>query len=179
MTMKFLLATLLLLQALSAEILLQPYDPIEIPQLQSTILRFYSEELVRAGLFTNIESAFQAAYAEECAETPNPDRKIFYNHLIHSDSNEQIGYLVYWYESKDAYLDVIYLEEAYRSKGLGKQILENLEASLQARGIETLKLYVFTHNLRAFTLYQKMDYEIETTYKEKGISIGHHMKKTF
>jgi ribosomal protein S18 acetylase RimI-like enzyme len=169
---------LLFLQSLNAQFLFQKANPDEILQIQNSMLIDYSEQLVQAGLFADVNVARELAKKTEWTEErQDPAKEFFYYYLTSEDSSSKYGYLVYWIEKQVAYLDSIYLEEAYRGQGLGTQILQEYERSLKERNIETSKLYVFAHNQRAFGLYQKMGYELETTYYQEDKLIGHHLIK--
>lgn len=165
---------LLFLHSLNAQVWFQEATPNEILQIQNSMLSYYSGQLVEAGLFADINVA--RTVAEKTEWTEERQDKFFY-YLASEDSSLKYGYLIYSIEKQMAYLDAIYLEEAYRRQGLGTQILQDFESSLKERNIETIKLYVFDHNQKAFGLYKKMGYAVETTYYKDDRVIGHHISK--
>lgn len=174
----FVFFLLLFLHSLNAQILFQEAHPNEILQIQNSMLSYYSEQLVEAGLFADINVARTVAEKTEWTkERQDKAKDFFFYYLTSEDSSSKYGYLVYSIEKQMAYLDVIYLEEAYRRQGLGTQILQDFEKSLKDRNIETIKLYVFDHNQRAFGFYNKMGYAVETTYYKDDLVIGHHISK--
>lgn len=177
--MKILISILLSIQSLYGQerVAWQKCAPSEILALKDSMLTFYSEQLVQAGLFENSQIAKDAAILEWDQEEQNSNKEFFYYHLIFSSPQDQCGYLVYSLEYPAAYLDAIFLKERYRGQGLGRQILQDLEVLLKKKKVENVKLYVFAHNYKAIELYKKMGYEIETTYSIDNIPIGHHMKK--
>lgn len=77
------------------------------------------------------------------------------------DGETAIGYTVitFWFSlefrGKAAFLDEIYLEPDYRSKGHGPEIIEALAGFCRPLGIRTLRLEVEHENLRAQKAYQR------------------------
>lgn len=175
--MKILIAILLSIQVLYGQIALQTCDQSEIQLLKDSMLAFYSEQLVQAGLFVNLQAAKEAAILEWGQQEQNSNIELFYYHLVSPTSKDRCGYLVYSIEHPMAYLDAMYLEAAHRGQGLGRQILQDFEILLRKENVQSIKLYVFAHNHRAIDLYKKMGYEVETTYSIDNIPIGYHIKK--
>lgn len=178
----FLLSCLLLFTSLNASetsgIFFKEASSLEASEIRQHLISYYSEQLVGAGLFEDLSKAIEAATAEWHEETvDNSNEELHYYHLVSNDSSTRYGYLVYSIAHRTAYLDAIYLEKAYRGQGLGKQTLQDFEAELKKKDIKAIKLYVFAHNIPAFTLYDKMGYLIETTYSDGNRLIGHLMKK--
>lgn len=145
----------------------------EISTVQEHLIFFYSQELLKAGLFSDKASALQAAKEEVLQEAIHTPLHFFYL----SSESARCGYVVYSLKAETAYIESIYLDEKYRSRGLGREILSYLEEELQANGINMIKLYVFAHNQAAFNLYKKMGYNIENGYFNKDMPIGYLMKK--
>lgn len=151
----------------------------EFAEIQQHLILFYSEQLCHAGLFKDLDKATEAALIEwnqDLADHPN--RALYCYHLVSKDSLIRYGYLVYSIQERVAYLDAIYLEKTHRGQGFGKQILQDFEIELKKKNVDTIKLYVFAHNIAALKLYNAMGYLIETTYSDAEKIIGHHMKKT-
>lgn len=172
--MKFLLF-LLFLGSLSADVVFQKTLPEEIPPLQDRMLNYYSEQLVNAGLFANVAVARELAKIEWDGERQDPSKDFYYFDLM--DQGSRCGYLMYWTEKQLAYLDAIYLEEAFRGRGLGMESIQEFEKRVQESGIEKIRLYVFAHNKPAFKLYRKLGYEIEETYYQDDRLLGYHLIK--
>ncbi|MGD2168746.1 MAG: GNAT family N-acetyltransferase [Chlamydiota bacterium] len=148
----------------------------EVSKVQNHLISFYSQELLKAGLFTNEALAFQAAKEEVLQEATNIPLSFLY--LTPDECNSaRFGYIAYSIDGKTAYIESIYLDEKYRGQGLGKAALYALEKELQKNSISVIKLYVFVHNQAAFHLYKKIGYEIENSYFNDEVPIGYHMKK--
>lgn len=161
-----------------ARISFQEASSQEAFDLQQHMIFFYSEQLFDAGLFEDLGAALKAAIAEWQQEgVDNPNQEIYYYHLVSKDFSIRYGYLVYSLNDRIAHLDALYLEKAYRGLGFGKQVLQNLEVELKQTEIAAISLYVFAHNIAAFTLYDRMGYLIKTTYSDGSKPIGYHMQK--
>jgi len=176
--MKSILCILLFLCALNltaSPITFEKVPEMEISIVQEQLIFFYSQELLKAGLFSDKASALQGAKEEVLQEAIHTPLLLFY--LTSADDGARCGYIAYSLKAETAYIESVYLDEKYRGLGLGKEILSHLEEELQANGINMIKLYVFAHNQAAFNLYKKIGYNIENGYFNNDIPIGYHMKK--
>ncbi|SHJ98186.1 GNAT family N-acetyltransferase [Epilithonimonas mollis] len=54
----------------------------------------------------------------------------------------------------------IYIDEKFRDKGFGKQILELSIEKCPGLGIENLLAFIFSHNLPSLTLFEKFGFEL-------------------
>jgi ribosomal protein S18 acetylase RimI-like enzyme len=76
-----------------------------------------------------------------------------------------IGYMVMCFGyslefgGRDAFLDEIYLREAYRGKGIGGQAIQYMVEDCRARGIKALHLEVMPGNARAIGFYERAGFE--------------------
>jgi len=92
--------------------------------------------------------------------------------------NELIGYLLAIggnakRNRHSAYL-VIGIKENYRGKGIGTQLLKNVEIWARNNQMTRLELTVVTKNEVALTLYKKHGFEIEGTKRNSLYISGHH-----
>lgn len=79
------------------------------------------------------------------------------------------GYSLEWL-GRDAFVDEIYLREAYRGRGWGKQIMKFLENAARELGIRALHLGVVPGNQRALHLYEKVGFhKHDSTFLSKWI----------
>lgn len=62
-------------------------------------------------------------------------------------------------EDAVGHISLLYLEEAYRGRGLGAQLIGHAEDVCRARGLKTMRLYVSISNRRARSFYEKQGYE--------------------
>jgi len=80
------------------------------------------------------------------------------------------GYSLEWL-GRDAFVDEIYLREAYRDRGWGKQTMDFLENAARELGIRTLHLGVVPGNQRALHLYEKVGFhKHDSTFLSKWIA---------
>lgn len=78
-----------------------------------------------------------------------------------------VGYLVltmgYSLELHGRYvlLDELYIEELWRSRGIGAEALAFIEEQCRARGINAIRLEVFRDNSRAQELYRRSGFALQ------------------
>src|ERR1700689_4126325 len=74
------------------------------------------------------------------------------------------GYSLEWL-GRDAFIDELYLREAYRGRGWGRGTMDFLEEAARAAGVSALHLEVVRENDSALKLYKKMWFhEHESTF---------------
>ena len=56
----------------------------------------------------------------------------------------------------------LFIEEAHRGQGYGKQAMLALEERAKELGLRTLALHVFAHNSVARALYERLGYEVKS-----------------
>lgn len=80
--------------------------------------------------------------------------------LIGSE-HEIIGYLIltfgysFEYGGRDAFIDELFLKEAYRGKGLGMEVLDQLHSKAKVLGVNAVHLEVENRNAVGNSLYVK------------------------
>ena len=83
--------------------------------------------------------------------------------LIHL-AGESIGYIVLTFgfslefHGRDAFVDELYVREAYRGRGIGQATLRFVEAACPELGVHALHLEVERSNTNAQALYRKMGF---------------------
>ena len=91
----------------------------------------------------------------------------FYNVI---ENGKVLGYV--WIkvieENKSAFLYEIYLVEEFRSRGIGKKVMAELESLLSIREIAFFRLHVFGNNEHAINLYNNLGFHVAgiNMYKE-------------
>ena len=94
-----------------------------------------------------------------CAGDPNVRAWIV------EDRGEVAGYIIITigfsmqYGGRDGFLDELFLKEAWRGKGLGRQVMAFLEAEVRRLGFHYLHLEVVKANERARRLYESLGWE--------------------
>lgn len=89
------------------------------------------------------------------------------------DSDELIGY-VWAYEHTfreeiRIYVNEIHVDETYRNRGIGKQLLSSVENLAKSKGYGALYIHAEGDNDGAIRLYQKEGYEIERIQLRKRL----------
>lgn len=107
---------------------------------------------------------------EEAAARVNVQKFINDEHLgrlwLLKLEDEAIGYLAltfgfsFEYGGRDAFIDELYLDKAYRGKGHGTAILKRLEAEAAKLDVRAVHLEVESHNEVGKGLYKKSGYQI-------------------
>jgi GNAT superfamily N-acetyltransferase len=86
------------------------------------------------------------------------------------DGGTALGYVVLTlgysleYHGRDAFVDELYIREAYRGRGLGRLTLELLEATCRELGVQALHLEVDRANTVAQEVYRRAGYEDNDRY---------------
>ncbi len=80
------------------------------------------------------------------------------------NGNEVVGYLsVRDFYSRTAYKSTVevglYVHPNYQKQGLGKQLLNHLEANAKAFDLRILTAYIFAHNAPSLKLFRSFGYE--------------------
>lgn len=70
-------------------------------------------------------------------------------------SNDRVGCLLVTKKDDGVILDEIYLEEEYRNKGIGTEIIKNI-----LKNNSIVYLWVYKKNIKAISLYKKMKFKI-------------------
>ncbi len=70
-------------------------------------------------------------------------------------NKNKVGCLLVAKKDDGAILDEIYLEEEYRNKGIGKDIIKNI-----LKNNSIVYLWVYKKNIKAISLYKKMKFKI-------------------
>ncbi len=89
------------------------------------------------------------------------------------DGKTLIGVCGLWYctrhyAGKSVELDHVFVDEAYRNKGLGKQFLEWIYSYVKTKGVTTAELNTYVQNYPSHKFYYNEGFEI----------LGYHFLKT-
>jgi ribosomal protein S18 acetylase RimI-like enzyme len=87
------------------------------------------------------------------------------------DNEDLVGY-VWAYEHPfreeiRVYVNEIHVDEAYRNRGVGKQLLSTVESMARSKGYGALYIHAEGNNEGAIRLYQNEGYEIERVQLRK------------
>ncbi|AUW94765.1 MAG: N-acetyltransferase [Sulfobacillus thermosulfidooxidans] len=67
-------------------------------------------------------------------------------------------------------VDQVYLQEAYRRRGLGKLLMDTAQAFVLKQGIKVARLYVTAENHDAVKLYEREGYTVTRLEMEKPLA---------
>jgi len=112
---------------------------------------------------------FDAQIARQTLTTLIQDDALGYMWLIQVGA-QAVGYVVLTldysleYRGRGAYVDELYLQEAFRGQGIGAQALGFVEEVARSLGLHALHLEVDRHNTRAQAVYRKAGFEDHDRY---------------
>lgn len=144
---------------------LRPMLPEEFPAYCDYFIADYSEELVEN---YGHPKALAIELAKSDLQRYFPAGPVSQDHSLLCLDAEiagqicRVGYLWHTIHGPDhsTFIYDLYVAEAYRSQGFGKQAMVALEQQLQPLGIQQIKLRVAYHNQRACKLYQELGFAI-------------------
>jgi ribosomal protein S18 acetylase RimI-like enzyme len=92
---------------------------------------------------------------------------------IAEENGRVVGYI--WFKTIESAVGVfgrvehIFVDEAYRGKGLGRKLMESAEDYFRKHGLGKMKLTVSKDNETAVALYRDMGYETKRFKMEKDL----------
>ncbi|TML97973.1 MAG: GNAT family N-acetyltransferase [Actinobacteria bacterium] len=103
--------------------------------------------------------------------SPQPDHHMY---IVEDEAGEVVGHL-FWARrpagsTTRAFLYQIYIEEAFRGRGLGRQAMELLEAEVRADGLPGIDLNVWGGNDLARSLYRSLGFEERAVFMSKELA---------
>ena len=81
--------------------------------------------------------------------------KLLNNYYNITIDNENVGCLLLTNKDDGILLDEIYLEEGYRNKGIGTDIIKNV-----MKENDIVYLWVYKENVRAVSLYKRLEFKV-------------------
>lgn len=132
----------------------------------------YAEDKAKANGFTKAEAQ---EIADESFRKLLPDGLNSKNNFLYSarDNDQRVGFI--WFSvrgsegNKRAFICDIIVEEPYRGKGYGKQLMLYMEQEAKKLGLNRIGLHVFDFNETAIRLYQSLGYKTTDLVMEKDI----------
>ena len=85
-------------------------------------------------------------------------------------NNKPIGYIVLCFSyslvsfGQDGMIDEFYIDDEYRKKGIGTQILKIVMKNSKKLGLNCLYLEISKNNIAAQTLYEKLNFKVRDNY---------------
>jgi ribosomal protein S18 acetylase RimI-like enzyme len=105
----------------------------------------------------NILAGFDSEYDEEDIKDyiENKLNKV----LIYEINNEIVGFLIAQFWKYYVYLHLIVIDKKYRGKGIGKELLKNLEELAKKNKKISIELFVEKDNKIMKNIIKKIDYK--------------------
>jgi ribosomal protein S18 acetylase RimI-like enzyme len=125
----------------------------------------YAADNVRAGYWSEEESLEKSrqqntSLLPQGLQTPN-----HYFYLLY-DNEQKVGMI--WLKVdlqrpvKGGFIFDVRIDEEFRGKGYGKQIMSLIEEKARELGIQRMGLHVFAYNKIAKSLYESIGYEVSS-----------------
>ncbi|MHB0859475.1 MAG: GNAT family acetyltransferase [Anaerolineae bacterium] len=92
---------------------------------------------------------------EEIAKKLERDPDLF---LVAEDDGQVVGVIMGAWDGRRGWLHHLAVAEAYRGRGIGSELLRQVEGRLQARGCLKVNLLVHQNNEGARELYRRLGY---------------------
>ena len=153
---------------------LLPMTKDEFEAYLTGAIKNYADEKVKAGNWPS-EGALQRSERDYLSLLPkgvaSKDQHLF--SLKDTDTGQNVGMI--WFAVREqagqqtAFIYDFSVDEAFRGKGYGKAALVELEQKVKALGVTSISLHVFGHNRAAWTLYEKLGYEVTNVNMTKRL----------
>ena len=123
----------------------------------------------------NVQYPFEEGHGSEYFLKAIDDES--YLTLVAENNGKLVGYLIGYHKGKQDYrvninlsvLDNMFVEEEFRSQGVGHQLVDKLIAWSKERGANTLKTGVFEGNNRGANFYLRENFKAYEHILEKSI----------
>ena len=150
-------------RGMSPTVRLEPMTPEQYDAFRLTGETEYAESIRDSGSLPEQEAREQAA-ADYARLLPDGMASEGHRFWTAYDGDEAVGLL--WLRLKDTSVGVtafgfdFSVREDLRRRGYGRALLQAAEAECRRRGVVSVGLNVFGHNLAAQSLYEQMGFEV-------------------
>jgi ribosomal protein S18 acetylase RimI-like enzyme len=144
---------------------IRPFTSLDTEFITTLIPRFSEFDLPTWRQRDEIDST-NSASLKQAMEAPEPDSAIF---IAEDEEGKRAGFLHlqtqtdYFNGSKVAYISDIAVDSAFEGQGIGRILLDKAEDWAREQDCSLLTLYVFSNNLRARKVYEKLGFKEEIT----------------
>jgi ribosomal protein S18 acetylase RimI-like enzyme len=132
----------------------------------------YAADNVRAGYWSEAEALEKARKQTESLLPQGLQTKDHYFYTLYDDNNA-IGMIWMRVEfdrpMKSGFIFEVRIEEKFRGKGYGREIMSLIEEKARELGIKKMGLHVFAYNTVARNLYESLGYEISSLNMLKSL----------
>ncbi len=135
-----------------------------------TTTKLYSDKVVTAGICAQTE--VDQLVQEEMSQIQKSQHfSVFFE-------NTFCGFIwVSMLNEHCGYIEGIWIDPAFRGKGIALHILQSIEHLFTYNTIDCIKAYIFAHNLASAKLFKKAGFTIESDYWKDDRLIGSLMTK--
>ena len=126
----------------------------------------YAEENVKAGYWAPAEALEESRKVHQQLLPSGLGTKDHHFLTIQDEGGMAIGAV--WLKANhdtrlpSGFVYDLFIEEAHRGQGRGKQAMLALEEKAKELGLHTVALHVFAHNAVARALYERLGYEVKS-----------------
>ena len=123
----------------------------------------YTAENVRAGYWGESEALEKSRKQTESLLSQGSQTRDHYLFTLY-DGEDAVG--MFWLQAnmdrpiKSGYIFDVYIEEKFRGKGYGRQVMSLIEEKARELELKSLGLHVFAHNTVAKNLYMSIGYKV-------------------
>ena len=149
--------------------------PMTQPEFDSFLERLipdYAADNVRAGYWSESEALEKSRKQTMSLLSDGLQTKNHYLYTLYDD-DEAVG--VIWLRAeldrpiKTGFIFDVVVEEKFRGKGYGRQIMLLVEEKARELGIKSIGLHVFAYNNVAKNLYESIGYEVSSLNMLKSL----------
>lgn len=145
---------------------IEPFRPSDLPRIVSFVEAIQEHE--RAGVpELKPGSEIGPAYAERLVRTVSARNGLI---LVARAAEEPVGFTCAWIEHDDdpllredarshAYVSDIFVVEAWRRRGVGRQLLDAIETDMRRRGCRRFRIGSKAGNLAGLSFYEAAGYQ--------------------
>lgn len=97
--------------------------------------------------------------------------------LVVEDKRTLIGYVVFYAEGGDMHLEAVAILPTFRGQGLGKLLINEVEAAARTAGLNAVNLYTNAAMTANLKLYPHLGYSETDRRQENGFDRVYYRKK--
>ena len=154
-----------------ATIVVREYSPTDRKWVTDANVRHYvTEEDFDANFATAVSSALSMLAAQYENETSR------FLIVETSDSHEPVGCVFFSAEDVGiGRLRLFYLDQAYRGRGIGRRMIEEVIAHARARDFDTIRVSTFDRHVSACRLYRAFGFQEQI--RDSTVAFGQRMRQ--
>lgn len=150
-----------------------PMTQPEYEEYLKHLIPDYAADNVRAGYWDESEALEKSRKQIEGLLPQGLQTKDHYIYSLY-DGDQKVGMI--WLKAnvdrpgKDGFIFDVIVDEQFRGKGYGKQVMALIEEKAHELGLKSIGLHVFAYNTVAKKLYESVGYEVTSLNMVKKLS---------